>query len=279
VGQGAVSSLRVDGSDEGFDSFERSRTGQEEVARRNERLASVGLLAVGIAHEINNPLGSALLAAETALAIAGSAHSADQVAACLQNIVTSLDRCGRIVRTLLRYSRDEPSEKQACGINDVVAEALELARAYASPAKAELHLETDPSLPLIPMNPLEIELVLLNLIRNAIEAGEKNMLICVATAPIPNGVRVTVRDSGCGMSQEQVSHVFDPLFTTRRHRGGSGLGMSIALGIVRAHGGHMDVLSHEGEGTTVTIDLPVAAGSLEQADKQGQETDGANPDC
>ena len=115
----------------------------EDVLRRNERLAGIGLLAAGIAHEINNPAGAALLAAETALAIMDSPDAGPQVAACLRNIVTSMDRCGRIVRTLLRYSREEPAERQACSINDVAKQALELARPYAEQHGAELRLELD----------------------------------------------------------------------------------------------------------------------------------------
>jgi signal transduction histidine kinase len=78
------------------------------------------------------------------------------------------------------------------------------------------------------------------------------------------------------MSNEQIAHVFDPLFTTRRDRGGSGLGMSIALGIVEAHQGHMEVTSQKGKGTTATIDLPVAAGSLKPGGNQGQNNHGSN---
>jgi signal transduction histidine kinase len=248
----------------------------EEAVRRNERLACIGLLAAGIAHEINNPTGSALLAAETALSLMGSKNADEHVAACLRNIVASMDRCGRIVRTLLRYSRQEPTEKQACSINDVAEQALDLARPYAGSHGARLRLDVDPSIPLVPMNPLEIELVLLNLLRNAVEAGRGNVEIVVGTASTENGVRVAVRDNGCGMSKEQIVHVFDPLFTTRRHQGGSGLGMSIAFGIVQEHQGRMEITSQEGKGTTVTIDLPVAASPLENSGKQGQDSYGSN---
>ncbi len=110
----------------------------EELSRRNERLAGIGLLGAGIAHEISNPVGSALLAAETALAIKDSPGAGGQFEACLRNIVASMDRCGRIVRTLLRYSRQEPTEKQACNINDVVAQAMEQARPYGLSHGAEL---------------------------------------------------------------------------------------------------------------------------------------------
>lgn len=278
MGQAAVLARRVDSGTEDA-SLGCSHPDLDEAARRNERLASVGLLAVGIAHEINNPLGSALLAAETALAINGSPGSDEHVAACLQNIVTSLDRCGRIVRTLLRYSREEPAEKQACSLNDVAEQALDLARPYLNPARAELRLDLDSSLPLAPMNPLEIELVLLNLIRNAAEAGDGKVLITIATLPIADAVRVVVSDNGRGMNKEQISHVFDPLFTTRRRQGGSGVGMSIALGIVQEHNGRMEVSSEEGTGTTIAIDLPVASDSLRTNGKQGQDKDGTNPDC
>ncbi|MCE5303231.1 MAG: hypothetical protein LLF97_09005 [Planctomycetaceae bacterium] len=240
------------------------QTELEESAHRNERLACIGLLASGIAHEINNPTGSALLAAETGLTLLETPDAADQVAVCLRNIVASMDRCGRIVRTLLRYSREEPSEKQACSINDVAKEALELAKPYAERQGARLDLETAPDVPLTPMNPLEIELVLFNLVRNAIEAGrgEKNVTVSIRTEPTPDGVRLSVRDNGCGMNSEQLKHVFDPLYTTRRQMGGSGLGMSIAYGIVRGHGGRMEVRSQPDQGATVTIDLPIAPASI-----------------
>lgn len=231
----------------------------EAVLRRNERLACIGLLAAGIAHEINNPTGSALLAAETALAIMNSPDSGPQVATCLRNIVTSMDRCGRIVRTLLRYSREEASEKQACSINDVAKQAVELARPYGEHNGADLRLELDSNVPLTPMNPLEIELVLINLIRNAIEAGNGNTIVSIRTECGDNKVRVAVSDNGRGMNEEQLTHVLDPLYTTRRQFGGSGLGMSIAHGLVKGHQGRMEVRSQPGMGTTVTIDLPSSA--------------------
>jgi signal transduction histidine kinase len=250
----------------------------EEMVCRNKHLASIGLLAAGIAHEINNPTGSALLAAETALALKDTPNSTDHVTACLQNIVTSMDRCGRIVRTLLRYSRQEPTERQACSINDVAEQSLNLTRPYAASHRADLRLDMDSSVPLAPMNPLEIELVLVNLIRNAIEAGGRDTVISVATQSGENSVRVTVRDNGRGMSKEQIARAFDPLYTTRRDQGGSGLGMSIAHSIVLAHKGQMEVESQEGKGTTVTIDLPIV--SLPEAiDTKGHNSHGTNSNC
>ena len=255
------------------------RANIEDLIRRNERLACIGLLAAGIAHEINNPTGAALLAAETALAIKDLPDAGDRVTVCLQNIVTSMDRCGRIVRSLLRYTCQEPSEKQACSINDVVEQSIDLARPYGSAHGADLRLDLDPAIPLVLMNPLEIELLLVNLIRNAIEAGGGNTVVSVRTMQTEYGVRVVVCDSGCGMSEEQLAHVLDPLYTTRRHCGGSGLGMSIAHGIVQEHEGRMEVRSREGKGTTVIIDLPAASGPLEPSGKKGHGSYGSNSDC
>ncbi len=235
------------------------QTALEDALHRNERLANIGLLAAGIVHEINNPTGSALLAAETALSALDDPESRPRVAACLKNIVTSLERCGRIVRSLLRYSREEPAEKQACSINDVARQVIELSRSYAEQRGAELRLELAPDVPLAPMNPLEIELVLVNLIRNAVEAGEGCVAVTLQTQQTENSVQATVADTGCGMTPAQLAHVFDPLYTTRRGCGGSGLGMSIAQRIVQAHAGRMEVRSQPDCGTAVVIDLPIAA--------------------
>ncbi len=112
------------------------------------------------------------------------------------------------------------------------------------------------------MNPLEIELVLLNLIRNAVEAGDGNTIVSLHTERISSGVRVAVRDNGRGMNEEQLAHVFDPLYTTRRQCGGSGVGMSIAKGIVQGHDGRMEVRSRPGNGTAVIVELPIAAGTF-----------------
>ncbi len=136
-----------------------------------------------------------------------------------------------------------------------------------------------PTAPLTPMNPLEIELVLLNLIRNAVEAGDEKVIVTIRSQRTAEGVRVAVSDNGCGMLPEQLAHVFDPLYTTRRQLGGSGLGMSIAYGIIREHAGQMEVRSVPGMGTTVTIDLPVAAGPLGADANRERNHRGPNPDC
>ena len=226
--------------------------------RHNERLASIGLLAAGIAHEINNPIGSALLAAETALAIKDSPGAGAHLAACLQNIIASMDRCGRIVRTLMRYSRDEPLERQACNINDVAEQALDLARPYAECHKTELVLELDREHAVGADESVGDRVGAGQPASQCGRGGQRRRVVSIRTRRTPDGVRVAVSDTGRGMNEEQLAHVFDPLYTTRRQVGGSGLGMSIAYGIIQGHSGRMEVESQPGKGTTVTIDLPLA---------------------
>jgi PAS domain S-box-containing protein len=228
----------------------------EDALHRNERLAGLGLLTAGIAHEINNPAGSALLAAETALALKDRPGSGKQLTACLENVIASLDRCGRTVQTLLRYSRDEPTEKRMNGLNDIAKKAVDLTHSYALERGNAVRLQCEDDVPPAPLNPLEIELVLVNLIRNALEACPGEGEVWVRTSKIEGGVRAAVGDNGRGLSAEQIRHVFDPLFTTRKSLGGSGLGLSIAHKIIQGHQGRMKISSQVGKGTVVAVDLP-----------------------
>jgi two-component system, NtrC family, sensor kinase len=229
-----------------------------EVLRRSERLAGIGLMTAGIAHEINNPIGSARLAAETALAVKDLPEGGGQLTACLENVVASMDRCGRIVRTLLRFCRDEPPEKASCSINNVAKRAADATRFFAERQKLAIRLECDPEVPPVPMNPLEIELVLENLLRNALAAGGSEAVV-LRTGQIEGAVRASVCDNGRGMNRRQLTHAFDPLYTTRVASGGCGLGLSIARRIIQRHQGRMILASREGQGTLVTIDLPKSA--------------------
>jgi len=233
---------------------------RDHAVLRDERMVGIGLLATGIAHEINNPLGSALLAAETALAIKDNREAGEHLTACLNNIIASTDRCGRIVRTLLRYARDEPTERQCCSLNDVAEQAIDQMRSYAEAQEAVVLLERDPQVPLAPMNPLEIELVLVNLIRNAIQACDQHAKVLVRTEWPENRVRVSVSDNGRGMTGEQITHMFEPMYPTRKKAGGFGFGLGIASGIVQRHQGTMEVVSKPGTGTTITVDLPIQPG-------------------
>lgn len=236
--------------------MKRIRRNRQAILRQ-ERLASIGTLAAGIAHEINNPVGASLLAAETALELIDAPSCRAHLRESLENIIDAMDRCGQIVRNTLKFSRDESGERTVCDINRIARRSLDLVRVAAERSRAGLRLLLDESLPPVVANQLELELVLVNLINNAIQSRNESVLIEIETQGIDDGIRIIVRDDGPGMNEEQRRHAFDPFYTTKRHSGGTGLGLSIVHGIIEDHDGEIDILSQPGEGTAVRITIPV----------------------
>lgn len=237
--------------------------------RRAERLASVGTLAAGIAHEITNPVNSILMTAEAALMAAehsgngdgdgsGPAGAGPTMGTALERIVGEAERAGIVVRDVLDFSRTEHTRKARQALNPVVESAIERCRRFLQ-SSPKVTLELGDDLPLVRVAPLEIEQVLINLVRNALEAGGSQVGVRVSTERGPRGsARLSVRDDGPGMDREILPKVFDPFFTTRRRQGGTGLGLSLVHSIVEDHDGDIDVQSTPGEGTLFIIDLPVA---------------------
>ena len=250
---------------------ERKRTEQalrasEERLRCAERLASIGTLAAGIAHEISNPIGSVLLAAQFGLRHREGPGAAEVMARCLQDIIRDAARCSGIVRNVLQFARREPLELAPGDVNEPVRRAVAATRAYAQEHQARLRVELAEGLPAVNLNATGIEQVVVNLLRNAVEAGEAGVDVHVSTAADGGRVRIVVRDNGRGMSRQEQQRVFDPFFTTQRHQGAVGLGMSVSHGIVQQHHGEIAVDSQPGRGTTVVVELPVL--------QAGERTDG-----
>lgn len=225
--------------------------------RRAERLASIGTLAAGIAHELNNPIGGILLAAQNAKAAFNQPSCEQVVPTCLSDIVDNAERCGQIIRNVLRFARQEASDKQLLDVNVAVRRAVLLMEDFVHGHKCAVELGLPAGLPKARINPVELEQVLSNLIRNSIEAGEEGTRIRISTRGVANsGLQIAVEDDGRGIPSNQVDRLFDPFFTTRRTEGNAGLGLSIVHSIVRDHGGTVDVRSRPSGGTVVTIDLP-----------------------
>ena len=229
----------------------------EQAMSDNQRLAMIGVMAAGIAHDINNPLGAALTSAETALMVKDQPDNAEVFERCMQNIVGSIRRCGQIGKSLLEFARQGQSERSRQDVNDVVRGACDAVRSYLKRHRATIHLSLDEHLPKIMLSRLEIEQVLINLIQNAVQATEGPAVITIRTGRTADSVWITVRDNGTGISEEQKQRLFDPLFTTRQEQGGTGLGLSVSNSIVRSYGGSIDVDSVVGEGTTVAVTLPL----------------------
>ena len=240
----------------------RERKRAETEAARNERLASLGTLAAGIAHEINNPLQNITMSAE--LAIQTKDLPPDQrppscrpLAEVLRQIQQQAFRCGRIVKSVLQFAREETSEKWPCSLAKVVNHVQDQLRETASKEDVSVKVELPGELPDITMNPTEIEQVLDNLVSNAIRASQSGDNVTIRVEPESDTVRLLVEDQGCGMTREQTGKALDPFFTTHQKRGDTGLGLSIVHGIVKAHGGAVGIESTANKGTTVTLVLPL----------------------
>lgn len=241
----------------GFDVTDRRAA--EERDRRTDRLAALGTLAAGMAHEINNPAAGILAAAEMARTTLADADTTSLDRA-LCGIIAEAQRCGQIVKSVLRLAREEPSERTPHDLAAVLQRAMELLRGESALAGARLTLAGAAPTPPVPMNATEILQVVLNLTTNALRAGADTVTLRIE--PRGDHVAFTVDDNGRGMAEAERAQVFNPFFTTARTRGGTGLGLSVCHAIVARHGGRIDVRSAPGAGTTVTVELPLGPGAL-----------------
>ncbi len=232
----------------------RERRKTEELLRRAERLASIGTLAAGIAHEINNPLGAILISANYALTSLGDRASAREA---IEDIVSDVGRCTQIVKSVLTMASVSPAPvRKAIDVNGPVRTASRLAKHYATSEDVAVELSLAPSLPQVRGSSLEIEQVLVNLITNAVRASQDGGKVIVTTSADRDHVTLSVSDTGAGMSLESVQHAFDPFFTTNAAEGGSGLGLSLSHSIVAALQGKIWIDTEQKGGTKVCVELP-----------------------
>jgi signal transduction histidine kinase len=230
----------------------------ERALRQQDRLAAMGTLAAGIAHEINNPLGAIRLAAERARDTSTRRQAARVTRECLDDIIANTQRCTRIVKSVLLFAQQEPGDRWPADLNQIVCTAVDITRHYAAQREACITLALAPALPMLLVNPVAIEQVLVNLIRNAVEAGNGTVRVTIRTQVVAGQPEVVIHDTGQGIAPEHLQHIFDPFYTTRHRDGGTGLGLSLTHGIITEHGGTVDITSQVGHGTTVTLRLPVA---------------------
>jgi PAS domain S-box-containing protein len=233
----------------------RALEASQDMLRAAERLASLGTLAAGIAHEINNPVGTILLAAEMARVAQADGDDA-VVARCLDGIAGDAQRCARIVKNVLGFARQSPTEKHLQSLNEVVERAAERMRGYLTSHDVTLHVALDPAVGDLPMNATAIDQVMGNLLQNAAESRTEPMNITVTTGVQDDHYTVAVADDGPGIPADVQAHVFDPFYTTRRAGGGTGLGLSIVHGNIKDHQGRVRVDSAPGVGTIFRIELP-----------------------
>jgi len=232
------------------------------------KLASIGELSAGVAHEINNPL--AIILTERQLLLDAAAQAAitdpefqEQFSDSMNQIDLQVQRCKRITQNLLRFSRRTKSMIETVDLNGFIQEVVDLMEREARTSGIKFFSEPDPALPPVSSDPSQLQQVFLNLITNAIDAHDGKPYGSIRISTRADAERqlatVTIADAGSGIKPENLSRIFDPFFTTKAVGKGTGLGLSICYSIVKRLGGSLTVQSEVGKGTEFTIQLPYTA--------------------
>jgi len=237
---------------------ERSRDimRMEEQLRRSEKLASLGTLSAGVAHEINNPLTGILLYAS----ILNSDKRLDQaLLPDVQRIISETQRCAGIVKDLLEFSRESQPEKEVTVLRGILDDVVTFFHKQPDFSNIVIRKNYEADLSQIVVDPNQIRQVFMNLVINAGHAMPQGGELDISIYRTADGkfVCTSLKDTGEGISEENLARIFDPFFTTKSQ--GTGLGLSISYGIIENNGGRIEVRSKVGEGTTFTVMLPVAA--------------------
>jgi two-component system NtrC family sensor kinase len=218
----------------------------------SERLALVGQLSANVAHELNNPLQGIVTYSHLLLEEETCSEDARE---SLQKIVVQANRCRDIIRGLLDFSRQKKPDKMLCNVNTLLQGCISLVEKQAIFHNIKVFLNLEENLPLVILDPSQVERVFLNLIINAAEAMDGNGSLTLTTKHLRKvkAIEIKVQDTGHGITKENISKVFDPFFTTKETGHGVGLGLAISYGIVKEHNGDLFVESELEKGTTFTV--------------------------
>lgn len=222
---------------------------------RSEKLASLGELVAGIAHEINNPLTGIMVFSS----LIQSAPTLDPaLKRDIETVLRETKRCAEIVKGLLEFARCAPPQKAPCSLNDISDAALELVRHQILFQDVTIVRQYTGRLPALHLDSNQIEQVLVNMFVNAGHAmmGEGMLIVVTGVDHGSEAAFVKITDNGCGIPAANLDKIFDPFFSTKSSKG-TGLGLSVSYGIVQEHGGRIEVESQEGVGTTFTVLLPL----------------------
>ncbi|HPO13571.1 MAG TPA: ATP-binding protein [Candidatus Hydrogenedentes bacterium] len=234
---------------------EQERALLQSQLRHADRLATIGFLAAGVAHELNEPLGNILGFAQLARKCPALPEAANQD---LKKIETASLHAREVIRKLLMFARQMPPEKTLVDINQVVHEGLYFIEARCAKAGIEVEYALDSALPLIFADASQINQVLVNLVVNALQAMPEGGKLLIQTETGKDHICLNVEDTGPGMSPDVLQRVFVPFFTTKDVGQGTGLGLPVVHGIVTSHEGTILIRSEVGKGTRFEIRLPVA---------------------
>jgi signal transduction histidine kinase len=223
----------------------------EEQMMQSEKLASIGRLAAGFAHEINNPLTNISLYAQIL-----QERVRGENRKMLGIIRNQTDVAARIVKNLLEFTYHHPENYVPTQLNEILTKALDFLEPQFRQANVDVYLELDPELSRIRGDESQLQQVFVNIFTNAVDAMSEGGVLRVGTLNNGDYVEARISDTGCGIPEENLSKIFDPFFTTKEVGEGTGLGLFISYGIIQKHDGLIRVKSEVGKGTTFNIQLP-----------------------
>jgi len=226
----------------------------------SERLALIGQLSANVAHDLNNPLQGIVTYSYLLLE---DASFSSEVKENLQKIIVQANRCRDIIRGLLDFSRQKKPDKTLCNVNGLLQGCIALVEKQAQFQNIQVTVNLDKNMPMVILDPSQVERVFLNLIINAAEAMEGSGQLTLSTQYKRAGdsVEIMIQDTGPGINEENMEKIFEPFFTTKETGHGVGLGLAISYGIVKEHNGNIAVESVLGKGTSFTISFPLVQGA------------------
>ncbi len=232
---------------------------------QSQKLAAIGELSAGIAHEINNPLAIIRQEAEWMQHLLKkevmSADEVQELQGSLRQVVQQVDRCTEIIRNLLDFARKREPVLQGLDLNRIIEDMTRLVEREAKHSNIAIIRQYDPQLPTVYSDAPQLRQVILNLLTNASQAIARDGAITITTRRAgPEAVEMVVSDTGCGIPAENLKRIFEPFFTTKPPGQGTGLGLAICHGMIQRLGGRITVASQEGRGTSFTITLPLRQG-------------------
>ncbi len=245
-------------------SMSKELENREEQILQAKKLASLGILTAGVAHELGNPLNNISMIAQAYMEIYDNLSKEDRIDFMVK-IEEETHRIKKIVNNLLDFSKPKKSQSKIANINDVVLRGIKLVQNMIHVCNVEPHTHLTEDLPSVFIDEHQILEVLINLMTNSLQASSPGDSLSVTTHLSEEGehIEITVEDSGKGIPQELLAHVFDPFFTTKGSSG-TGLGLFVSYGIIKNHQGVIKVSSSEGVGTCFTIELPVYKPTIEE---------------
>jgi len=243
---------------------DKSKAQTMALMEQSNQLATIGQLAAGVAHEINNPLA---LINETAgyvkdlFVLKEQYQRDDELIGYIDDVLDAVERCGTITRQLLGFARKFEVKIQKVKLNEVISDVLVFHNKEAAYRNIKVYVDVTEDMPPIETDRGKLQQILVNLVNNAFQAVDNGCILYIEASPDgADKVRITISDNGCGMPEENLPKIFEPFFTTKEGNQGTGLGLAITYGLVKKLHGEIAVKSKVQEGTTFTITLPIRIG-------------------